>query len=289
MYGRIKSNAVLCLLLVMILVLAACGNQTETKTDANANNAAGSDTTTSTTATAEKADLTISAAASMTDALNEIKKDYETAHPNITLNFNFGGSGALQKQIEQGAPADLFLSAAVKNMTPLVEQKLIAEDKEKTLLKNELVAVVPADTKTSIGNMEDLKKAEVKKIAIGIPESVPAGNYAKEALTNSKLWEPLQPKVVQAKDVRQVLQYVETGNADAGFVYKTDALTSSKVKIAFTVDPVSYSAVEYPIGIVKATKHSQEAEDFYNYLQSQASLDVFTKYGFTVPSLDQEK
>jgi molybdate transport system substrate-binding protein len=219
----------------------------------------------------------------MTDALNEIKQAYETEHPNIELSFNFGGSGALQKQIEQGAPADLFLSAAVKNMKPLVEQKLIEEGKEKTLLKNELVAIVPADTQASIAAIDDLNKAEVKKVAIGIPESVPAGNYAKEALTNSKLWEPLQPKMVQAKDVRQVLQYVETGNADAGFVYKTDALTSSKAKIAFTVDPASYSPVEYPIGIVKATKHAQEAEDFYNYLQSKASLDVFIKYGFSVP------
>ncbi|BFH60632.1 molybdate ABC transporter substrate-binding protein [Paenibacillus azoreducens] len=283
MYAKIKTNAVLCFLLAMMLVLAACGNQTETKTDASANNAAGSDKTASANATADKVGLTISAAASMTDALNEIKQTYETEHPNIELSFNFGGSGALQKQIEQGAPADLFLSAAVKNMKPLVEQKLIEEGKEKTLLKNELVAIVPADTQASIAAMDDLNKAEVKKVAIGIPESVPAGNYAKEALTNSKLWEPLQPKMVQAKDVRQVLQYVETGNADAGFVYKTDALTSSKAKIAFTVDPASYSPVEYPIGIVKATKHAQEAEDFYNYLQSKASLDVFIKYGFSVP------
>ncbi|MBE9916578.1 molybdate ABC transporter substrate-binding protein [Paenibacillus donghaensis] len=283
MYAKIKTNAVLCFLLAMMLVLAACGNQTETKTDASANNAAGSDKTASANATADKVGLTISAAASMTDALNEIKQAYETEHPNIELSFNFGGSGALQKQIEQGAPADLFLSAAVKNMKPLVEQKLIEEGKEKTLLKNELVAIVPADTQASIAAIDDLNKVEVKKVAIGIPESVPAGNYAKEALTNSKLWEPLQPKMVQAKDVRQVLQYVETGNADAGFVYKTDALTSSKAKIAFTVDPASYSPVEYPIGIVKATKHAQEAEDFYNYLQSKASLDVFIKYGFSVP------
>ncbi|MFU1797540.1 molybdate ABC transporter substrate-binding protein [Paenibacillus azoreducens] len=283
MYAKIKTNAVLCFLLAMMLILAACGNQTETKTDASENNAAGSDKTASANATADKVGLTISAAASMTDALNEIKQTYETEHPNIELSFNFGGSGALQKQIEQGAPADLFLSAAVKNMKPLVEQKLIEEGKEKTLLKNELVAIVPADTQASIAAMDDLNKAEVKKVAIGIPESVPAGNYAKEALTNSKLWEPLQPKMVQAKDVRQVLQYVETGNADAGFVYKTDALTSSKAKIAFTVDPASYSPVEYPIGIVKATKHAQEAEDFYNYLQSKASLDVFIKYGFSVP------
>ncbi|GIP30177.1 molybdate ABC transporter substrate-binding protein [Paenibacillus sp. J23TS9] len=288
MFIKRRNNVVLYALVIMMLIFAAgCGNNSESKTDSNASNAtnaaAGSDTKAPNSEPEELVNLTISAAASMTDALNEIEKSYEAAHPNIELSFNFGGSGALQKQIEQGAPADLFLSAATKNMKPLVEQNLIEEGKEKTLLKNELVAVVPADTKAAVASIEDLSKADVKKVAIGIPESVPAGNYAKEALTNSKLWEPLQSKMVQAKDVRQVLQYVETANADAGFVYKTDALTSSKVKIAFTVVPASYSAVEYPIGIVKATKHAKEAEDFYNYLQSQASLDVFTKYGFTVP------
>ncbi|MWV47188.1 molybdate ABC transporter substrate-binding protein [Paenibacillus sp. HJL G12] len=278
-----KNKVILYALVVMMLAFAAgCGNSSDTKTDSNATNASTADTNASKVAPAELVDLTISAAASMTDALNEIKTAYEQANPNIKLSFNYGGSGALQKQIEQGAPADLFLSAAVKNMKPLVEQNLIEEGKEKTLLKNELVAVVPADAKASVANMGDLSQADVKKVAIGIPESVPAGNYAKEALTNAKLWDPLQPKMVQAKDVRQVLQYVETGNADAGFVYKTDALTSSKVKIAFNVDPASYSAVEYPIGIVKATKHAKEAEDFYNYLQSQPAMDVFTKYGFTV-------
>ncbi|MEC0244098.1 molybdate ABC transporter substrate-binding protein [Paenibacillus dokdonensis] len=285
MFIKRRNNVILYALIVMMLIFAAgCGNSSESKTDSNASNAAaGSDTKAPNSEPEELVNLTISAAASMTDALNEIEKSYEAAHPNIELSFNFGGSGALQKQIEQGAPADLFLSAATKNMKPLVEQNLIEEGKEKTLLKNELVAVVPADTKAAVAGIEDLSKAEVKKVAIGIPESVPAGNYAKEALTNSKLWEPLQSKMVQAKDVRQVLQYVETANVDAGFVYKTDALTSSKVKIAFTVDPASYSAVEYPIGIVKATKHAKEAEDFYNYLQSQASLDVFIKYGFAVP------
>ncbi|MCJ8014640.1 molybdate ABC transporter substrate-binding protein [Paenibacillus sp. KQZ6P-2] len=284
MDARKKSSIILCVLVAMMLLVAGCGNSSESKADNSASGAAaGSDTNTSNDTPTEKVDLTISAAASMTDALNEIAKTYEKAHPNIQLSFNFGGSGALQKQIEQGAPADLFLSASTKNMKPLVEQQLIEEGQEKTLLKNELVVVVPSDAKTSVASIGDLSKAEVKKVAIGIPESVPAGNYAKEALMSSKLWEPLQSKTVQAKDVRQVLQYVETGNADAGFVYKTDALTSPKVKIAFTVDPKAYSAVEYPIGIVKATKHAKEAEDFYNYLQSQPAMDVFTKYGFTVP------
>ncbi|MEK3723841.1 molybdate ABC transporter substrate-binding protein [Paenibacillus sp. FSL H8-0034] len=234
-------------------------------------------------APAEAVELTISAAASLTDALKEIQTAYQAKVKSTKLNFNFGASGALQQQIEQGAPADLFLSAATKNMKTLVDKQLIDAGKQKNLLTNELVVVVPSDGKVSIGSEADLSKPEVLHVAIGIPESVPAGSYAKEALTYSKQWDSLQPRLVQGKDVRQVLQYIETGNAEAGFVYKTDALTSSKVKVAFAVDPKSYQAVEYPIGIVKSTKHSKEAEDFYNYLQSKEALDVFVKFGFTVP------
>jgi len=135
----------------------------------------------------------------------------------------------------------------------------------------------------NIGSITDLTKEEVKKVAIGIPESVPAGSYAQEALTSVKLWGTLHAKLVQSIDVRQVLQYVETGNVDVGFVYKTDALTSQKAKIAFEVDPKTYSPVEYPIGIVKASKHSRDAEDFYAYLQSKESLDIMVKYGFSIP------
>nr|WP_246120371.1 molybdate ABC transporter substrate-binding protein [Cohnella terricola] len=235
----------------------------------------------------KKVELTISAAASLTDALNEIKTIYEENYANTKLLYNFGASGALQQQIEQGAPADLFLSAATKNMKALVDGQLIDGDKQTNLLANELVVVVPADGRADLPDENALTAAEIKRVAIGIPESVPAGNYAKEALTTANLWDKLQPKLVQAKDVRQVLQYVETGNADAGFVYKTDALSSQKVKITFVVNPDSYAPVEYPIGIVKATKHGKEAEEFYRYLQTQEALDIFKKYGFSVPRSGQ--
>ncbi|MDQ8734648.1 molybdate ABC transporter substrate-binding protein [Paenibacillus sp. LHD-38] len=283
MFKLIKGYMVLSIVTAMMLVFAGCGAAQNTNTNESTNNPAES-TIAPSEQPAETVELTISAAASMTDALTEIQKTYEANNQNIKLSFNFGASGALQQQIEQGAPADLFLSAAVKNMTALVDKQLIDANQQVNLLNNELVVVVPADGKTPIENVTDLTKTEVKTVAIGIPESVPAGNYAKEALTNAKLWDALQAKSVQAKDVRQVLQYVETGNADAGFVYKTDALTTDKVKVAFTVDSAAYKTIQYPIGIVKATKHSQEAEDFYTYLQSQEALDVFVKYGFTVPN-----
>lgn len=274
----------------LALILAGCGASTGT-TDTST----GAEQTTSTPAASgesssagntdpqETVDLTISAAASLTDAMKEIETNYELANPYIELNFNFGASGALQQQIEQGAPADVFVSAATKNMNALVDENLIASGDQKNLLQNSLVAIVPADGTNTVASETDLTSDSIKTVAIGIPESVPAGTYAKEALTNAKLWDELESKLVQGKDVRQVLQYVETGNADAGFVYKTDALTSDQVKIAFEVDKNNYTPANYPIGIIEGTKHRTEAEQFYAYLQTPEVLDIFVKYGFTIP------
>lgn len=280
MLRLIKSSMMLSVIVVLSLILGACGSGSGSQTAASAQSPAATQASES---PAETVELTISAAASLTDALHEIETIYETKHSGIKLVFNFGASGALQQQIEQGAPADLFLSASTKNMKALVDKKLIDSTQQHNLLSNELVVVVPSDGKLSIGNEMDLKKDEVKKIAIGIPESVPAGKYAQEALTNANLWDTLQAKIVQAKDVRQVLQFTETGNVDAGFVYKTDALASDKVKVAFAVDPNSYSPINYPVGIVKATKHAKEAEELYDFLQTNEALDVFVKYGFKIP------
>lgn len=274
----------------LALVLSGCGASTDTPDTSSAPESTASNTATSGESSAtgnvnpqETVDLTISAAASLTDAMQEIETNFEAAHPNINLNFNFGASGALQQQIEQGAPSDIFVSAASKNMKALVEENLIAEADQQNLLQNSLVAVVSADRADEVGSEKDLTSDTIKTIAIGIPESVPAGTYAKEALTNAKLWDQLESKLVQGKDVRQVLQYVETGNADAGFVYKTDALTSDQVKIAFEVDKASYTPANYPAGIIEGTKHRTEAEQFYTYLQSPEVLDVFAKYGFSIP------
>ncbi|OXM83833.1 molybdate ABC transporter substrate-binding protein [Paenibacillus rigui] len=281
MFKLVRSSVILSMALTVMLVFSGCSTAQQSPAGSHANEQSPG-ANASSQKPAETVELTISAAASMTDALKEIQKSFESKNPGIKLNFNFGASGSLQQQIEQGAPADLFLSAAAKNMKALVDKQLIDGNQQKKLLTNELVAVVSTEGKASVGSMNDLSKAEVKKVAIGIPESVPAGSYAKEALTNVKLWDPLQTKIVQGKDVRQVLQYVETGNADVGFVYKTDALTTPKVKVAFAVDSKTYTPVEYPIGIVKATKHSEEAKNLYTFLQSKETLDIFVKYGFSV-------
>ncbi|MCD9020352.1 molybdate ABC transporter substrate-binding protein [Cohnella silvisoli] len=228
-------------------------------------------------------ELIVSAAVSLTDSMNEIQSLYEKEHGDIKLVFNFGSSGALQQQIEQGAPSDLFLSAGKKQMKALVDKQLVEESRQTGLLLNELVIVVSTDMQGAVSSVADLAKPQFGKLAIGEPDTVPAGSYAKESLEFYKLWDQLQSKLVYAKDVRQVLTYVETGNADVGFVYKTDAMTSKKVKVASIIDPSSHKSIEYPMGIVKATKHLQEAQDFYDFLRGAEAREIFAKYGFTVP------
>ncbi|WP_445253391.1 molybdate ABC transporter substrate-binding protein [Paenibacillus sp. FSL P2-0121] len=232
-------------------------------------------------AATKKTEIIVSAAASLQDSLDKIALLYEKKHPDIDLVFNYAASGTLQKQIEQGAPADLFFSAGDKQMNALVEGGLISD--HKVLLKNQLVVVVPSDSKVKLTTITQLTDKAFKKVAVGQPESVPAGQYAQQSLTAKKVWDPLQSKLVFAKDVRQVLSYVETGNADAGFVYKTDALTSKKTKIALTVGPHVHKAINYPAGIVKSSKNQKAAKELYSYLQSKEANDIFVSYGFLLP------
>ncbi|KAA6447399.1 molybdate ABC transporter substrate-binding protein [Bacillus atrophaeus] len=225
--------------------------------------------------------LTISAAASAQDALEEIQNNYEKTHSNITIQDNYGSSGALQKQISQGAEADLFFSAAEDKFQKLVDDGDIAKKDSTDLVGNEIVLVVPKNGDSPVKHFDDLTKSDTEKIALGTPESVPAGAYAKESLTKLSLWNKVKDKVVYGKDVRQVLSYVETGNVDAGIVYKTDALVSKKAEIADEADADTHSPIVYPLGIVKDTKHRKEAKEFYEYLQTNEAMKVFEKYGFT--------
>ncbi|WP_107837796.1 molybdate ABC transporter substrate-binding protein [Metasolibacillus meyeri] len=230
------------------------------------------------TANDEAVELTISAAASLQEALEELKTTYTDEHPNVTITYNFGGSGTLQQQILQGAPADLFFSAAENKFYELVDEELIDQKQGTNLLANELVLVVPTNNDKSIQSFEQLKNAE--KIALGTPDNVPAGQYGMEALQNLGLWNELESKIVYTKDVRQVLTYVETENVDAGLVYKTDALISDKVEIVATADSETHTPIIYPVGILKDSKQTAAATDFYQFLQSDVAMNVFEKYGF---------
>lgn len=225
-------------------------------------------------------EIIVSAAASLKDSLTELEKTYTQKNPGVKLLFNFDASGTLQQQIEQGAPADLFISAGKSQFDALNQKNLLVKDSEISLLGNDLVLVVSKDN-SDVKSLQDLTQQSVQKISIGTPESVPAGKYAQESLINLKLWDILQPKFVPAKDVTQVLNYVETGNVEAGLVYKSDALDSTKVKVVMTVPADSHKAIVYPAGVVAASKNQQVAGDFLKYLQSDEAQQVFVKYGFS--------
>lgn len=267
---RSKKFLSLILFVFITIVSVGCGNTAQKSTTKDSN---------STKEQAKPVTLTVSAAASLKDSMNEIKQLYTKQYPNITINYNFGGSGTLQKQIEQGAPADLFISAATKQMDALKKENLLVNDTIKNLLKNDVVLVVPKDS-TNIKTFNDLTATNVKKLALGEPKSVPAGQYAQEIFTSMKLTDKVQSKVVYAKDVKEVLTWVETGNADGGIVYKTDALVSNKVKIVATAPEDSHKDVVYPAAVVKATKNSNEAKNFLKYLSGNDAKKIFEKYGF---------
>ncbi|RAP25740.1 hypothetical protein C2W64_02355 [Brevibacillus laterosporus] len=227
-----------------------------------------------------KTEIFVSAAASMTDVLQDVKKEYETKHPDVTLTYNFGGSGKLAQQIEQGAPSDLFISASSKDMNSLKEKNLIAEDSLTKLVTNEMVLIAPKESTISVDSFEKITPALVKQFAIGEPSSVPVGRYTEEALTKLGLWEKMKPTMVYAKDVRQVLTYVESGNAELGVVYKSDALTSDKIKILATANQEWHSPIVYPAALVKATKQQKEAQEFLTFLTTDFSKSAFENYGF---------
>lgn len=227
-------------------------------------------------------ELTVSAAASLQEVLTEMAKSYKLKNPSVDIIYNFASSGTLQKQIEEGAPVDLFISAGKPQMDALEEKKLLLKDTRLNLLKNELVLITVQERKDITG-FEDLAKSVVAQIAIGTPETVPAGKYAKEALENLKLWDELGPKFVLAKDIKQVLTYVETGNVDAGFVYLSDSVTSQKVKVIMQVPSELHAPIVYPAAIIEGSKQKDTAQSFLTYLQSAEAAKIFEQYGFSRP------
>ncbi len=225
--------------------------------------------------------LVVSAAASLTDALKEIAPLYKQTQPNVTLRYNFASSGALQQQIENGAPADIFIAAAEKQMDALQQKNLIEPASRRNLLTNRLVLVVPKTSK-GVTNLQSLKDIRVKRIAIGNPRSVPAGQYSEEALKKQGLWNSLQPKFVLANNVRQVLQFVESGNVQAGLVYATDAKTSNKVKVVQVIPTNLHTPIVYPIAVVKRSKNQTSTRAFIQFLSGNTAKKIFQKYGFGI-------
>lgn len=226
--------------------------------------------------------LNIQAAASLTDALTEIQKQYSEANDHVTFETNFDSSGTLQEQIQQGAPADLFISAAAKNMDALDDAGLLLGGSRIDLLANSLAVIVPTDSTLAVASVADLAKPEVKVVALGDAESVPAGKYAAQALTAAGVADAVKAKAVLGKDVRAVLTYVETKDADAGIVYKTDALVSDKVKIAAEVPEDTHDPVLYPAAVINASEKQEAAQNFLDYMSGPEAGKIWEKYGFTV-------
>ena len=232
-------------------------------------------------ANARADEILVSAAASLTDVLKEIATGYQSKSKH-TVKFNFGPSSGLARQIDEGAPADIFFSADLPQMDGLDKKGRLEPGTRKNLLSNQLVIIVPADSKLAISSPKDLLKADIKRIALAEPSSVPVGVYSSKYLTDEGLWDQVKPKIVPVQDVRATLASVESGNVEAGFVYKTDAAVSKKVKIVYEVPIDKGPRITYPAAIVKESKRKDAARDFMNYVQSPVAKDAFKKYGFVV-------
>lgn len=255
------------LMSMMMLLSVGCGSEQEPAKDA---------------AKAEQVELNVSAAASLTDVMKEMAANYEKEHPNVKIVFNFGSSGALQQAIQNGGAADLFFSAAQKQMNALEKDGLLADGTRKDLLVNEVVLIVPKDGGKDIKDFKQLTDAAIQHVALGEPKGVPVGQYSEEVLTRMGNLEAVKTKTVYFSDVRQVLNAVETGNADCGIVYATDAAVSDKVKVTAKAPADSHKPIVYPAAVLKEAKQLEVAKDFLAFVSNDTSKKLFEKYGFEV-------
>jgi len=258
-----RSQSGLCfyvLLLVLAVFLSACHGASR----------AGSSRVT----------LTLSVAASLQNVIVDVESAYRHDHADVDFRNNFGPSGTLSREIEQGAPVDAFLSAAAKPIDDLDAKGLTLAGTRRNLLRNSLVLIAPRDSQ--LRGFEGLTDKSVRLIALGDPGSVPAGQYGRQTLTALHLMDKLNAKLVMGKDVRQVLTYVETGNADAGIVYGTDAAASTRVRIVAIAPESSHEPIVYPVAVVRSSRNQDAARKFTEYLSSPAAKAIFTKRGFTI-------
>ena len=233
-------------------------------------------------APAAAAPLIVSAAASLAQAFNDIGAAFEAGNAGTTLQFNFAASGALLQQIAAGAPVDVLASADEETMDQAERQSLVRPASRVDFASNALVVIVPADAAARPHSLADLDAAPFKRIAIGLPASVPVGRYTKSVLEKAQLWPRIEAKMIGAQSVRQALDYVARGEVDAGFVYATDAaLLPGKVAVAFNVP--TQTPVRYPAGVLAASTHAAAAQKFVAYLRSAPAQAVLAKYGFGKP------
>ncbi len=216
-------------------------------------------------------EITVSAASSLSDAFKDVGTEFQKNHPDVKVNFNFGASGTLEKQIEQGAPVDTFAGASQLEMDSLDGKGLIIRDTRTNFTRNKLVIIAPSNL-----TIEELKG--LNKIAIGNPKTVPAGRYAQAFLENAGIYEMMKPKLIFAENVRQVLDYVERGEVDAGFVYYSDTLKSNMS--VFPINESLYPSIVYPIAVINDSQQPAIARQFIEYIQSNEGQTILHKYGF---------
>ena len=232
--------------------------------------------------TSHAADLTVCAASSLTNAFRDLGPAFEAGHPGTRVVLNFGASDALLAQIAKGAPADVFASADPEAMDRAAAQRLLAPGSRRNFVGNALVMITPADSSLALKTPADLRKPEVKRIAIGNPASVPVGRYTKVALTTAGLWTAVEPKAVYAQNVRQALDYVARGEVEAGFVYATDAaILKDKVRVVSNVP--TETAITYPIAAVAGSPNPDAARRFLDFVLTPAAQAVLARHGFTRP------
>lgn len=274
-----KRIGAVVLAVCMVLSCAGCGGSS---------NKGASEETTEVTTEGGNSKILVAAAASLQATFdNELIPLFEKENPEITVEGTYASSGDLQQQIESGLDADVFFSAATSNMDTLAEEKLIDEDTVVDLLKNNIVLITPKDSKLGIKSFKDITKADT--IAIGDPESVPAGKYAKEILTNLGVYNEVEKKASLGASVTEVLSWVAEGSADAGIVYATDAQTENtngddkEVEVVATAeDSMMQTPVVYPVGVVSAATHKDEAKAFEDFLQTDEAKAILEKAGFTI-------
>jgi molybdate transport system substrate-binding protein len=283
--------AIVCgaLLVVLVMITAACGSDsTDTTGAASSTTVASSDTTaspstevsTTTSAAGDAQELTVSAASSLKGAFTEIGAAFDQAN-NAKTTFNFDASGTLQKQIEAGAPVDVFASAAPKQINNLLEKSLVDEASIKNFASNEIVLVVPADSTLAVTSFEDLTKPAVEKVTYGDPAAAPHGVAAEEILNKLGLFEQVKPKVIYAANVSQALEYVAKGEVDVGIIFATEAKAGGdKVKIVATSDPTWHSQIIYPIAIVSASEAKTLGQAFVDFVISSEGQSILQNYGF---------
>lgn len=276
MFRRLRSRAArvaACLILLASVGATACRAAPGPASGPEQGNGNGA---------AQPVELLVSSAASLQDALREAAAEFVRKHPEIKVRFNFGSSGALAQQIVAGAPVDVFIAAGRQPVDMLAEQGLVDPGRVHIIARNQVVLIVPRNGTGTVRGWQDLSRPEVRRIAIGDPAHVPAGQYGRQVLQHLGLWEKVKPKLVLDQDVREVLHHV-AGEAQAGVVYRTDAMTSDRVVVAAEAPAGSHAPVVYPLAVPNTSRHPDEARALAGFLTSQQGQAVLQRHGFLPP------